>query len=337
MRHAGRTVARARVAGRCSWTYIARVMTLAAIRGFRALPATVRGAILMTGASMCFAGMIGIIRHLNATESIHAFELAFFRNLFGLMFMLPWLVRGGIGGLKTRRIGLYTFRGALGITAMLTWFWAITAMPLADAVALSFTLPIFATVLAAVVLHEVVRARRWTATVIGFLGVLVILRPGFEDVNLAAGVVLLSSLAMAASVITIKSLSKTEPIDAIVTWMVIYLTPMSLVAALFVWTTPPAHVWPWLIALGGLATLGHQFMTRGFKLADTSALMPFDFLRLPFVAAIAWVFFGEVADIWTWAGAAIIFGASAYITYREAQSSGTRPATEAKRQRSNLQ
>lgn len=306
----------------------------AAIKGFKALPATVRGAIFMTGASLSFAGMIGIIRHLNATESIHAFELAFFRNLFGLMFMLPWLARGGLGALRTKRIGLYTIRGLLGITAMLTWFWAITAMPLAEAVALSFTLPIFATILAAVVLHEVVRARRWTATVIGFLGVLVILRPGFEDVTLASGVVLFSSLAMAASVITIKTLSRTESTDAIVTWMVIYLTPMSLVAAIFVWRTPELHVWPWLIGLGGLATIGHQLMTRGFKLADTSALMPFDFLRLPFVAAIAWTFFGEVADFWTWVGAAIIFSASAYITYREALSAGgNKPAAEAKKQR----
>ncbi len=288
----------------------------------------------MTAASLCFAGMIGIIRHLNAVEALHAFEIAFFRNLFGLAFMLPWLAKTGLGALKTKRIGLYTVRGLLGILAMLCWFWAITVMPMAEAVALSFTTPIFATVLAAMVLHETVRARRWTATVVGFLGVVIILRPGFEDVTLAATAVLVSALAMAASVIAIKSLSKTEPTDAIVTYMVIYLTPMSLVAAIFVWTTPELHVWPWLIGLGGLATLGHQFLTRAFKVADASAVMPFDFLRLPFVAALAWVFFDETADLWTWAGAAVIFGASAYITYREARSpTAVRPAAEAKRTR----
>ena len=283
------------------------------------LTAPLRGALWMIAASAMFAGMIGIIRFLAVRGDLHPFEIAFFRNLFGLAFMLPWLARVGFAGLRTRRIGLYTLRGVISLMAMLSWFWAVSVMPLAEAVALSFTTPIFATVLAVIVLHEVVRARRWTATLIGFLGAMIILRPGVGQLAPAALVVLFSAMAIAGAITCLKLLARTESANAIVTYMVLFLTPMSLVPALFVWTTPSWETLPWLVALGGLATAAHGCVTRGFAAADASAMMPFDFVRLPFAALIGFLVFGEVPDLWTWVGAAIIFGASAYIAHREAR------------------
>lgn len=282
-----------------------------------ALP--LRAALWATAASIIFALMIGVIRYVAVVDGMHPFEIAFFRNLFGLAFMLPWLTRSGLSGLKTRRQGLYAVRAGLGMVAMMTWFWALAELPLAEAVALSYTAPIFATVLAALVLGEVVRRRRWTATIIGFAGAMVILRPGLQELTPASLVVLVSAASFASAIIVMKMLSRTEPTNAIVTYMVLYLTPLSLLPALFVWTTPDLATLVRLVILGGLATAAHLCITRAFACADASAVMPFDFMRLPCAALIGYLVFAESADLWTWVGAVIIFGASVYIARRESQ------------------
>ncbi len=285
----------------------------------------VRGALWMIAGAAFLAGMIGVVRHLSA--SLHPFEIAFFRNLFGLAFMLPWILGTGFRGLRTNRIGLFGLRACFSIGAMLCWFWAIAHMPLAEAVALNFTSPMFTTVLAVLFLGEVVRLRRWSATAVGFLGALVILRPGLDAIQPAALVVLASSLFMGAARVCVKKLSATESSNAIVAYMVLFLTPMSLVPALFVWRTPDADTFLWLILLGGLATLAHQCMARAFRAAEASAVVPFDYARLPFTALIAYFAFGQVAGLWTWIGAGIIAAAGVYIARREAALS--RPAVSA--------
>lgn len=270
----------------------------------------------MVGACLFFASMAGIIRHVSS--ELHPFEIAFFRNLFGLAFMMPWLARVGWGGLKTQRIGLYTVRAIIGLGAMLMYFWAITILPLAQVTALSFTAPLFATILAALILREVVRKRRWAAVLIGFVGALIILRPGVQEIGWPTMAVLFSSLLMASAVVMVKMLSRTEPTSAIVTYLVIYLTPLSLIPALFVWETPSWTVLAWLMALGGVATAAHQCLTRSFAVAEASAVMPFDFCRLIFAALIGFFFFDQVPDLWSGIGAAVIVAASVYIAHREA-------------------
>jgi len=277
---------------------------------------TAAGAIWMVAACACFASMGGLIRYI--ASEVHPFEIAFFRNLFGFFVMLPWLMKVGLSGLKTKRIGLYTLRGVTGIAALLSWFWAISVLPLADATALSFTSPLFATVLAVLVLSEVVRARRWIALGIGFVGALIILRPGMQAIGLPESMVLFSAAMMAASATTIKMLSRTESPNAIVIYMVIYLTPMALIPALFVWTTPSWEMLLWLGVLGVVATGGHQCLTRSFAAADASAVLPFDFSRLIFAAAVGYLFFDQIPDLWSGIGAAVIVAASVYIARREA-------------------
>ena len=277
--------------------------------------AVLQGAFWMLLAALCFAAMNGIIRHLS-TE-LHPFVLAFFRTFFGLAFMLPWILRSRGAGLKTDRLGLHFIRALIGLTAMLAWFWALAHMAMAEAVALNFTMPLFTTLLAIPLLGEVVRMRRWAATAIGFLGVLVILRPGAGAISDTALIVLFASVFMAAAGIAIKMLSRTETNNAIVAYMVVFMTPMALVPALFVWTTPSWTALPWLVALGGMATLAHQCLTRSFRAADASAVMPFDYARLPFTALVGYLAFGQVVDIWTWIGGGIIAVAGLYIAHRE--------------------
>ena len=275
------------------------------------------GAVFMVIACLFFAGMGGIVRHVS--NELHAFEIAFFRNVFGLLVMVPWMMRVGFKGLKTKRIHLYTLRGVTGIAAMLAFFWAITKMPLADVTALSFTAPLFSTILAVLVLGEVVRARRWAAIAVGFIGAVIILRPGAQTIDLATMAVLFSALMMAASTVMIKMLSDTEPTSAIVTYMTLYLTPLSLIPALIVWKTPSWEALGWLALMGFFATIAHLSLTRAFAAAEASAVMPFDFTRLLFAAAIGYLAFDEVPDAWTGVGAAVIIAASVYIARREAQ------------------
>jgi uncharacterized membrane protein len=166
--------------------------------------------------------------------------------------------------------------------------------------------------------HEVVRARRWTATVVGFLGVLVILRPGFQELHLEMLLPVLAALFMALSVLVVKSLARTDSPGAIVLYMNVLLTPLSLIPALFVWRWPSAEVWAMMVGIGLLAALSHLLMTRAYKIADASAVLPFDYTRLPFIALLAFLFYGEVPDGSTWVGAAIIAASTFYIARREA-------------------
>ena len=274
-------------------------------------------ALYMLAASLFFACLSALIRHLSTT--LHPFEVAFFRNLFGLAFMLPWLMRSGVAGLRTGRLKLYWLRSLLGLFSMLCWFSALALVPFTQAVALSFTAPLFSTMGAALVLGETVRRRRWTATLVGFAGVIIILRPGVEGLSLGQLLAVLSAAFSAVTVLMVKELSRTEPANAVVTYMVLLTTPISLVPALFVWQWPGWQAWPFVVGLGALGTLGHLCYTRSFALADASAVMPYDYTRLLFVAAIAWFAFAEAPDLWTWVGAAVIVGSAIYIARREAQ------------------
>jgi drug/metabolite transporter (DMT)-like permease len=282
-------------------------------------PATLRGPLLMSGAAVAFSAMAGFIRL--ATEELHPFEVVFFRNLFGLLIMTPWLMRAGLRVLSTEHMGLYLWRTVLGIFAMMGWFWALTVMPLAEAVSLSFTAPLFIAVGAAVFLGEVVRARRVSATIIGFLGTLIILRPGTEAISPASMVIIASAALMAGSALIIKRLALYDPPDTIVTWMVVMLTPVSLIPALFVWQTPSLQTWIWMFLVGLCGTVGHMLFTRSFKVAEVTAVVPFDFLRLPCTALIGFLAFNEEVDMYTWIGAMVIFGAGVYIAHREAKLS----------------
>ncbi len=272
----------------------------------------------MLASTLVFAGMAVAIRL--AAEQLHAFEIAFFRNLFGLLFALPLLRRAGWRGLRSNRMGLYFVRCLIGLGAMLSGFWALVHLPLGQAIALSYATPLFVTIGAVLVLGEVVRARRWTAVAIGFVGVLIIVRPGISEVSPAALVALGSAALAASAAITIKFLSRTEPAEAIVIWMVLIMTPLSLLPALPVWAWPQGwQVWLWLVLTGLLGTAGHLLLTEAYKRGDVSALTPINFVQLPVVALLAWVLFDEGISRYTVIGAGVIFASTFYIVRREAK------------------
>jgi len=278
--------------------------------------AALMGALLMISAAMCFAVMAVFIRYV--TADLHPFEASFFRNLFGLLPMVPWMVRHGASGLKTERFKLHFLRGVLGFGAMSCIFTALSLSPAAQVIAINFTLPILTTVLAAVVVRETVRARRWSAIAIGFVGAMIVIRPFGQSFETGAILALGATVFMACAMTTVKMLSRTESANAIVTWMGLIMTPLSLIPALIYWQGPTVWQLFILLIIAVTGTAGQQLLVRAYRTADQSYVMIFDFLRLPFVAALAYVMFGEVVDFWTWAGAALIIGSALYIARREA-------------------
>lgn len=270
----------------------------------------------MTASASLFGLMAVLIRH--ASAGLHPFEIAFFRSLFGALAALPLLFAGGARVLRTDRLWFYVVRCAIGTGAMLASFWAIAHLPLAQAIALSYASPMFVTIGAVIFLGELVRARRWSAVLVGFLGVLVIVRPGGDGFTGASLVALLGAALSGAVTISIKFLSRSDPVNTIVlltTWLWV---PLSLPAALMVWQWPHAGLWPWLVVIGVLGTAGQYTWTHALRLADASSLAPFSYLQLVVVTVLAWLAFAEVPDRYTVLGALIVVGSSLYIARREA-------------------
>ncbi len=271
----------------------------------------------MLAAMAFFATMSGSVRL--STAELDPLEVVFFRNFLALAMMLPWLLRHGPSALRTKRIGLYGLRAGINVIGLVAGFTALTMIPLAEVTALSFTAPLFATVGAALVLGEVVRARRISALAIGFVGVVVVLRPGVESISLGALLALVNAFSIAVTTVIVKSMTRTESPAAIVTYMALLQSALSLVPALFVWQWPSGQTWVWLVLLAGAGTLGHLCFTRAFARAEVTQIQPIEFVRLPLVAVMAFFVFDEIPTIWTWIGGAVIFASTAYITHREAR------------------
>jgi len=284
---------------------------------YRSLSPVARACLLMLLGTVMFAAMHTAIRY--TTQHLPAVEVAFFRNVFGLVVILPLLVRHGPRLFYTERLGLHVLRAVLNVFSMWAFFIGLSLTPLARATALSFTAPLFTALLSALFLGEVFRWRRWTAILCGFLGALVILRPGFQALDAGALLVIVSSLLWSLAIVDIKVLGRTESSITITAYVTVLMIPMTLVPAVVVWQPPPPEMWGWLVFIGVIGTLGQIVVTDAFKLADMTVLMPLDFLKLVWATAFGILLFAEVPDFLTWVGAAIVFGSSFYIAWREAK------------------
>ncbi len=274
-----------------------------------------RGALLMAAAAACYAILHGSVRYISS--EIHPFEITFFRNLFGFIVLLPWFVIHGWRPLRTRRIGLHLLRATSNVVAMLMFFMALSMTPLAQVQALGFTAPLFTTVLAIFILGERVRLRRWTALIAGFIGALIIVRPGLQPIDTGSVLTIVSAAIWGFTLITIKMLSRTDSAVTITAYMVILMSPLSLLPALFYWTWPDPATWFWLVVCGVSGTVAQLLMAQSFRVAEATVVLPFDFTKIVWGALIGYLAFGEVVDMWTWIGAAVIFSGITYITYRE--------------------
>ncbi|MFW5680924.1 MAG: DMT family transporter, partial [Pseudomonadota bacterium] len=253
----------------------------------------VRAVLYMAIAAASMVVMHVIVRQLGAI--MHPFEVAFFRNVFGFLFLLPILWQQGVAQLRPQRPGLLAVRGCTDAVAMLCFFTALGLTPLATVTALSFTAPLFAAALAIPILKEVVGIRRALSLVVGFAGALIVIRPGGETlITAGAALTLTSAFFWGLALVLIKLLSRTESSVAITFYAALVLMPITLVAALPVWTWPPAEAWLSLIALGLTGTISQLCLSQSLRLADTTVVLPVDFTRLVWSAILGFLLFAEV-------------------------------------------
>ena len=270
-------------------------------------------------ASTMFFGLMAIMIRL-ASPHLPTIEIAFFRNALGLLALLPILFFDR-ASLRTRQLPRYLLRSAIGICSMLAGYWAIANLPLSQAISLSYSAPLFVTIAAVIWLGERVHKRRWAAVIVGFLGVLVIVRPWSHAFSAGSLVAVLAAVLSAVVAIQIKQLSRIDPADTVVFYTYVFWVPLSLVPALFVWQWPHGITWLWLACIGVFGTGGQLLWTRALRLGDVSALTPISFMQLPLVAVAGYLLFDEGISRWTVIGAAVIFAANAYIAHREVQLS----------------
>ena len=303
------------------------------IRSFIAkIPPTVQGILLMFVSTLCFTAMQTGVRIVAADSEnpLPPLELAFLRNAFGVVALLPIFARSGLIIIKTRRIKLHFFRAAVQAAGMMCFFTGLVLIPFAEVTALSFSAPLFATVLAILLMGERVRLRRISALVIGFAGVLIVLRPGVDAMSLGALLILGSSFSWAVAMTMIKSLSRTESSVTTTLYAGLFMAPITLVPALFVWVQPSLEQLVWMLGVGSIGTLGHVAFAQAFKLAEMSAVLPLDFLRLLWASAVGLWLFAETPSLVAWLGGLVIFTSASYIAFREAQLG--RQASIARRQ-----
>jgi drug/metabolite transporter (DMT)-like permease len=283
----------------------------------RRLPPNVQGALWLVSGGFIFTSTSAMIRLLST--QVESVQTAFFRAVISVILLLPMIAAGRVKPWRSKRIVGHFWRTAMGTGSMVLGFYAVSMLPLADATAIAFSQPLFSVVVAALVLGEKVRWRRWSATVIGFAGVLIMARPGEGSLQLGALVALANAAAVSISILLVRRLSDSETPLMILTQFAIFSTILLAVPAILVWRWP--DLWGWVLAVGIAlsATVGQYFWVQAFKSGEMSAVAPFEYMRLPFAVFVGWLIWGEMPVIWTYLGASIVIGSALYIAHREHQ------------------
>ena len=271
-----------------------------------------------------FATMDALVKHLAATYPV--LQLVFFRSLFAFAPLSILLARsGGLAALKTARPLGHVLRSLTGLVSMALFFLAFALLPLAEAIALSFAGPLFLTVLSIPLLGERVGPRRWAAVLAGFLGVLVIVRPGAGVFGIEALIPLGAAATYAFAMIFVRKLSRSETNAAIVFYFTASCTVISGLAMPFVWVAPSLADLPGLIGVGLLGGAAQLFMTQAFRLAPAAVIAPFEYLAILFGIGFGYAFWGELPDRWTVLGAGVVVASGLYILHRETVRRRERP------------
>ena len=272
-------------------------------------------ALFMVTSVMLFTTSHGFVRGIGS--DIHPFQIAFFTSLFSFLFYFPWLLRTRFTKLRTDHINIHWIRAFLNAAAVWGWYIALTLTPLADAVALSLLGPVTITLGAIIFLGETRHLSRWLAMFVAGAGALMIVRPGFQDLNLGYVFVIINLVFMAGSRLLTKLLTRTEASIALGAWIALLQIPITLTLALFVWTWPNSIQLLIMILIGLLVGGAHYTLTLAYNRAEIGSLEPFNFIRLALAAGIGYFFFSEIPDPLTWIGAVVIIGSTTYIAHSE--------------------
>jgi drug/metabolite transporter (DMT)-like permease len=275
-----------------------------------------RGGLLIILGGLCFT-IVGVtIKQL--AGSLPEIVIALWRHIFAVACFAPFILRKGIGAVRTQRYFGHLYRSAFGFISFLGFVYALPRLDLADVTALSFTTPLWSLLLAVLFLGEPVRPSRWLATVLGFGGVLLVARPTSQlqpAVLIALASALFSSLAM----MKVKQLSLTEPPDRISFYFLLNGMLFAAPLALPVWRMPDLPQLLLLAVIGGISCLGQLCLSRGYALGQFSKMAPMDFFRLPLAVLLGFALFAELPDLPAFAGMAIIVAASLFILLSRAK------------------
>jgi len=276
------------------------------------LPMPSRSDTSIAHAAMWMAGWLTLmvviaVAGREAARELSVFQIMLLRSTLGLAMLWP-LVRaaGGLAAVRTERLPQHVLRNAIHYAAQYGWFVALTLIPLAQVVAIEFTMPIWSAALAVLVLRERMNGLKWFAVLLGLVGVAVIVRPRAGELDLGQLIALGSALGFAVSVVLVKSLTRTDAAVAISFWMLVVQSVIGLVPALWVWQWPSVQAWGWVVVVAFCGTYSHYCFARAMEHADATVVVPMDFLRVPLTALVGWLAYSEGLDLFTVLGVGLI-------------------------------
>ncbi len=274
------------------------------------------GCLWMAAGGLLFVAVTVLVRYLGS--DMPAVQAAFIRYLIGVVLVLPmlWRMRGRLR--QARGMKLYFIRGIVHGGAVMLWFYAMARIPLADVTAIGFSTPVFTALGAVLIFGEKIRLRRMLAIATGFVGTLVILRPGLQVIEPGALAQLVAALLFAGSFLLAKRLTRDEPTADILVMLTLFCTLALLPGALYNWRTPTLGEVGWLALVAVFATAGHYALTRAIAHAPLTVTQPLSFLQLVWAVLFGYWLFDEIPDLWVIAGATLIVAAISYLTHREA-------------------
>lgn len=287
-----------------------------------------QGAFWVIVSCACFSGINAIVRHWSGgvdpnIETLPVHVMQFFQNIFGTVFLLPWILRASAGSFKIRYVGLHLTRVIAAVLGVYLWYLSLKAMPMAESIALSFTGPIFTVIAASLWLKEKMSISRLLAISFSLIGAFVISRPDLalsgstHPIGFAVLLPLSSACAIAMSkLLTRKLATLGETPTVLTTYLLLLMAPVSLLPALYEWTTPSVTHWPWLILLGALAAGAHLSFTKAYQLAEVTFLTPFGFSKFFINVVVGYLVFAEIPVAKSmWIGTATIFMSIVFLGY----------------------
>jgi drug/metabolite transporter (DMT)-like permease len=291
------------------------------IKYFKSHTVEVQGILWMLAGSFWFATMASIVKHLTTTSSMDPFMVVFFRSLFSLVCILPGIYSYGLPKIKTNHWKYYYTRAITGTIGMVLIFISISKIPITTVTALTFTVPLITTLIAVIHLKEKLKTHSIVALIIGFIGIITILRPGTETFQISSLLVLGAACCWSVSNILIKKLTKTDDPQVIVYLMIIIMLPFSFPLAILKWQMPELNELIWLFILGFVSNQAQFSLAHAYSKTDMNVVLPFDYSRLIFISIIAYIIFNEVIDIYTIVGSLVIFSSGFYIVKKQRKKS----------------
>jgi len=274
------------------------------------IPSIARAAAWMAGWQVLM--LVIAVAGREAAREVSVFQIMLVRSVLGMALLWPLLrAAGGLAALRTERLHVHALRNAVHYAAQYGWFAALMLIPLAQVVAIEFTMPIWAAVLAVAFLGERMNSLKWFAVLLGLVGVAVIVRPGVGEFNSGQLIALASAVGFAIAIVLVKSLTRTDAAVAISFWMLVIQTVIGLVPALLVWQWPSAEAWGWMVVVAFCGAYSHYCFARALQHADATVVVPMDFLRVPLTALLGWLVYSERLDLFTALGVGLILAGNA--------------------------